>query len=321
MKKIFVLLALCLLFVSCTNEKKEENYDAALDEAVEKYDGVFEANDGTLISLYAHHEESAYTDDYKAIGDFSDKCTVPVYVAFPPRKMDALTTLLPSDFPIGHSEYLYRLAEKTLAKSSAVYIDLYSALCGSEGTYFMTDHHWTHKGAYLAYEKIVSAMGKTPYQKVWFETELLIEDFKGSDHTKRPESEALDSVTGAYPKGNFTVENVAYPYDTSENNTVIEGFFDYSRLGSYEPYAVLLGGNNPYVRVKGEGERECLVVLRDSFANAIAPYLAAHFDLVLVDPRFYPDGISGVVERENAVAVLVLENMGSITESEIKIKW
>ena len=34
-KKIFVLLALCLLFVSCGKEKKEENYDAALDEAVE----------------------------------------------------------------------------------------------------------------------------------------------------------------------------------------------------------------------------------------------------------------------------------------------
>lgn len=321
MKKILILLALCLLFVSCGNEKKEENYDAALDEAVEKYDGVFEANDGTLISLYAHHEESAYTDDYKAIGDFSDKCTVPVYVAFPPRKMDALTTLLPSDFPIGHSEYLYRLAEKTLSKSSAVYIDLYSALSSSEGTYFMTDHHWTHKGAYLAYAEIVSAMGKTPFDEEYFKTELLIEDFKGSDHSKKPESNLTETVIGAYPDGKFTVENVTYPYGSDENNTVIEGFFDYSKLKSYEPYAVYLGGNNPYVRVRGEGERDCLVILRDSFANALAPYLASHFDLVLVDPRFYPDGISGVVERENASAVLVLENMGSVTESEIKIKW
>ena len=31
--------------------------------------------------------------------------------------------------------------------------------------------------------------------------------------------------------------------------------------------------------------------------------------------------ISKAVERENATAVLILENMGSITESELKIKW
>ena len=321
MKKLFVLLALCFILVSCSDKAVENDYSESLDTAVEKYGPVFEAEDGTLISLYKSREKSAYTDDLTAVKDFADKCTVPVYVAFPPRKMDALTSLLPKELPTGHSEYLYRLAENTFKDSSASYVDLYSALRGTEGTYFTTDHHWTEKGAYLAYCEIVGAMGKTPVDRESLRSETLIESFKGSDHTKYPESEKEESVIGSYPDGVYTVENVVYPYDTKENNTVMYGFFDYSKIKSYEPYAVYLGGNNPYVRVKGEGDRETIVILRDSFANAIAPYLAAHFDLVLVDPRFYPDGISGVVERENAKCVLVLENMGSVTESDIKIKW
>ena len=58
MKKLLVLLALCLILVSCGDEKKED-FSEKLDSAVEKYGPVFEAEDGTLISLYKSHEESA----------------------------------------------------------------------------------------------------------------------------------------------------------------------------------------------------------------------------------------------------------------------
>ena len=198
MKKLFVLLALCFILVSCSDKAVENDYSESLDTAVEKYGPVFEAEDGTLISLYKSREKSAYTDDLTAVKDFADKCTVPVYVAFPPRKMDALTSLLPKELPTGHSEYLYRLAENTFKDSSASYVDLYSALRGTEDTYFTTDHHWTEKGAYLAYCEIVSAMGKTPVDRESLRSETLIESFKGSDHTKYPESEKEEST---HPQG------------------------------------------------------------------------------------------------------------------------
>ena len=322
MKKIFLLSFLFLLLVSCSVNEPEQELLDRLDTFVSETGGVFEAEDGTLISLYTYHEKSEYTDDFETVKRLAEKSSVPVYVAFPPRKMDALAQLLPKKFPVEHSEYIFALAEETLKKSDAVYVDLYAPLYKSENTYYKTDHHWTQDGAYIAYREIVSAMGKKPLEKDFFKTELLIEKFRGSDHTKKPESALTESVYGCVPEGEYIVETVNFPYDSDENNEVLEGFFDYSKINSNEPYAVYLGGNKPYVRVRETGGgKDVLVIVRDSFANALATYLASHFDVVLVDTRFYPEGVGEIVEREGAFAVLVLENMGSVTESALKIKW
>lgn len=324
MKKLLIY-ALFLLVVfslfSCGVKEPDDQTLALLDKYVEDNGGIYESQD-LLISLYPSHEKSAYTDDYETVKAFAESCDIPVYVAFPPRKMDSLTTALPNDFPVSHSEYLYRLADSIVSKSDAEYIDLYSVLRETEGTYFNTDHHWTDKGAFLAYLEISETMGFSPLVFDELNTEVLIENWRGSDFSKKNTATAVDTITGTYPDGEFLVERVEFHYDSGENNTSFEGFFDYGKLSSNEPYAVYLGGNHPYIRVKKVGEtRPVLLIVRDSFANALAPYLAEHYDLVLIDPRFYPEGISKAVERENATAVLILENMGSITESELKIKW
>jgi hypothetical protein len=300
----------------------------ALAAYVEAYDGVFEASDGNLISLYSWHADEAYEKNLSAFTRLAEKCPLPVYAAIPPRKMDALTSSLPSTFPTAHSERLYSIAEKELERGGIAYVDLYSALEGKSecagDLYFKTDHHWTHRGAWLAYIEIVSAMGEKPLEQSEFEKTELLSGFRGSDRTKRPESESFDVITGVIPKsGSFECETVFYPYDSDENNTVIEGFYDMSQLSSWEPYNVYLGGNSAYLRVYSTSgdERDTLFVVRDSFALALAPYLACHYDLVLIDPRFYPGPLREVAERESADAVLILENMGSLTESSIKFIW
>ncbi|MBR5459811.1 MAG: hypothetical protein IKV53_03015 [Clostridia bacterium] len=323
MKKLLVLFLLVFLLVGCGKIKPpSEEALASLDSYVEDNGGIFEADDGTLISLYPHHEESAYTDDYNTMKELADSCELPVYVAIPPRKMDALVSLLPKGFPVEHTEYLYLMAEDIIEKSDAVYVDLYKPLCDNLKAYFKTDHHWSDEGAYIAYTELCRAMGLEAVQRDSIATEILIENYQGSDHTKKPESTATDTVTGPLPEGEYMTELVRFPYDSQENNIPFGGFYDYSQLETFEKYGVFLGGNEPYIRVTRVGEeRECLLVVRDSFASALVPYLAQHFDVVLIDPRFYPEGISKAAERENAVAILVVENMGSVTESEIKIKW
>lgn len=323
MKRILLLFLLVLLLTSCGKiEPPSEEVLESLDSFVEDNGGIFEASDGTLISLYPHHEESAYTDDYNTIRELADSCELPVYVAIPPRKMDALISLLPQNFPVEHTEYLYLMAEDIIGKSDAVYVDLYKPLRDNLKAYFKTDHHWSDEGAYIAYTELCSAMGLEAVPRESIATEVLIENYQGSDHTKKPESTATDTVTGPLPEGEYMTELVRFPYDSQENNIPFESFYDYSQLETLEKYGVFLGGNEPYIRVTRVGEeRECLLIIRDSFASALVPYLACHFDVVLIDPRFYPEGISKAAEREEAFAILVVENMGSVTESEIKIKW
>lgn len=320
MKKIIVLTFAVLLLTGCGVREPEKQTLEALDAFVSENGGVLETEDA-LISVYAHREREKYQEDYDTVKAFAEACDLPVYVAFPPRKMDALTSFLPADFPVEHSGYLYRLADKTLS-DECEYIDLYSVLKGTEDTYFKTDHHWTYVGAWMAYRAIGEKMGFEPLPLEEFETPVLKEKFYGSDHTKKPENTLSDSIVGVVPSGEFTTEIVNFSYDSEENNVSFYGFYDESKLATNEPYAVFLGGNNPYIRVAKKGEsRDTLVIVRDSFANALTPFLACHFNVVLIDPRFYPSGISTVAEAENASAVLILENMGSITESDLKIKW
>ncbi len=336
MKKI-LLLALCLVVLSsCAPALTAVEQHAAggkinpetldrLEDFVEDNGGIFEATDGNIISLYTWHEEEDYLDNLSVITRFAEKCSLPVYAAIPPRKMDALVSSLPDTFPFEHSERLFSLAKNELENSSAHYVDLFSALKGKSEfaghLYFKTDHHWTHEGAFLAYEEIVKKMGKTPLDYESFEKTELLSVFRGSDFTKKNDSLSSDVLTGAYPSGEWKLEQVSYPEDSGEN-TVISGFFDYPELKTNEPYAVYLGGNVPYVRITKEGEpRETLLVVRDSFASALAPFLACHFDLVLIDPRFFPTGLEQVAEKENASAVLIVENMGSMTEHKVKFMW
>jgi len=320
MKKALILITALFLLTGCGVKEPEKEVLEKLDRYVEENGGVLETEEA-LISLYAHRESEKYQEDYDTVKAFAEVCDLPVYVAFPPRKMDALTGVLPEDFPFEHSEYLYRLADKTLS-GKCEYVDLYSALKGMEDTYFKTDHHWTHTGAWIAYREIASVMGLDPIPLDDFERVELLAQFRGSDFTKKPTSELWDCIAGVVPKGKFVTEIVNFPYDSEENNVLFDGFYDTSKLKTNEPYAVFLGGNNPYIRVRKTGEsRDTIVVVRDSFANALTPFLACHFDVVLIDPRFYPTGISKVAEAENASAVLILENMGSITESDLKFKW
>jgi hypothetical protein len=62
-----------------------------------------------------------------------------------------------------------------------------------------------------------------------------------------------------------------------------------------------------------------LLLLKDSFSQSIAPFLARHFDLLLVDPRTYDIRSSGsllsLAEQENADHVLLLYGIDTLYDS------
>ena len=86
-------------------------------------------------------------------------------------------------------------------------------------------------------------------------------------------------------------------------------------LEGKDKYASFVGGNNNgYVEITMEGEdRETLVLLRDSFADSLAPFLARHFDLILLDLRTSaPDTIS-ICKEKGVDKILLLYNMETLT--------
>lgn len=330
---LLVIVACILLAVRYKEDKTDkEDYLTNISlEANEKYGDVYIADDENIISLYDYHGKDAFLKNFSAVTLLGEKCELPVYVAIPPRKMDALTNSLPTDYPAEPAEYLFELSERECDAAGISYIDLYSTLKGKgNGTgdiYFATDHHWTSHGAYLAYREIIKAFGITPLNEDYFDVKTAHTAYRGSDYNKTEKSEeytCFDTIRLYYSPDydSFKVTSVSYPYGTDENNLSLEGMYCMSYLESSDPYTVYFTGNVPYITIrKKDVKRDTLLIIRDSFASAVTPFLAEHFDVVLIDPRFFPDKISTVAERESAVAILVLENMASFTEHTVKFLY
>lgn len=314
----FSLVALALI-ISIIFTAKKSDVDI-LHDIVEENEGVFLSEDGYIISLYDFHGKDSFLENFNKVSAFIKSCPLETYVAIPPRKMDALTSSLPENFPLSPATGLFELAKEETDAKKGTYIDLVGALKGKEGTYFRTDHHWTSHGAYLAYREIISKMGYVPLEEEYFEIRLFHDSYRGSDYTKKP-ADLYDEIYLYYSENTprFLTTLVSFPYDSEENNETISLYLE-ERVSSWDPYTVYLGGNNPYIKIE-MGERETLLVVRDSFASSLAPFLAEHFNLVLIDPRFYPERLSLLIKREGVDKVLILENMGSYTENNIKFTY
>lgn len=320
-----LLIALCISVSTAKNtvNESEEEIIHKSEEAVSHYNGLYIDEDGTIISLYPYHGKEGFLKNMESVNKLGDASSIPVYLAIPPRKMDVLE--VPEDIDRAPSNALFDLAKEESLRHNVTYIDLLSVMDGEE-LYFKTDHHWTSKGAYLAYCEIIRKMGKEPISEADFTIEIASEKYRGSDYgktDKSPEYTLFDTIELYYPKDyeDYTTTIVSAPYDSDENNETFEGMYDLKAAESWDPYRVYFRGNTPYITIRKSGERETLLMVRDSFASALAPFLAIHFDIVMTDPRFCPEKLSETVKRENVSAILVLENMGTFTENTIKFKY
>ena len=69
------------------------------------------------------------------------------------------------------------------------------------------------------------------------------------------------------------------------------------------------------VRKNGDADRPTLLLVKDSFAHSAVPFLAQHYDLVIVDIRYYKKSTAALIDEYGADRVLVLYNIDSLTSS------
>ena len=159
-----------------------------------------------------------------------------------------------------------------------------------EYIFYRTDHHWTSYGAYLAYKELGKELGYTPYELSDFRAEELSTSFYGTTYS-----------ASLFP---FTLPDTlsAYRYDGDEKLKVSDmitkkelHLYDYSALAKTSKYDFFLGGNRALTKI--EGGKPMLIVIKDSFANSLIPFLTKHFDMVIIDPRYLREPIETTLER------------------------
>ena len=207
-------------------------------------------------------------------------------------------------------------------------VDVYSALMAhkDEYIYFRADHHWTATGAYYAYEAFCKKAGITPTPLSSYE-KLSFGGFLGTLYSKTGQPAAMgnnpDTVEAYIPKGT----NDEYVYDenggdrTRYRGGVVRRDTDSFYAAAASKYNCFLMGDHPLIEIHNENvsaDRKGTTVLlvKESFGNAFAPFLVDSYEYVyVVDYRYYNGTLAELVSSKGVDDVIFLNNVVAATGS------
>ena len=103
------------------------------------------------------------------------------------------------------------------------------------------------------------------------------------------------------------------------------GFVNTSYFDKKDKYGAFMSGTNRLLTVTYESEdatadRPRLLVARDSFASSLAPFLARHFDLVMVDLSGGMTHLSEYAETYGCDRILVVYNLENFVTADAIIR-
>ena len=107
--------------------------------------------------------------------------------------------------------------------------------------------------------------------------------------------------------------SVIYYSDTKKKTTE---FYQLNNLETKDAYTVFGGSNHPMYTIKTPSKSsEKLLLIKDSYANSMIPFLSQNFrEIVVVDPRYFFDNIDDIIEAEEITQVLFLYNANTFFE-------
>ena len=188
-----------------------------------------------------------------------------------------------------------------------VRVGAYESLAAHTDEYihFRTDHHWTALGAYYAYLSFAEAAGFQPIDISNY-IEHSIPDFLGSfargtsNRTVRDHPDTLH-------------------YYELDNGTVFSRVFfvfpeDMSRLS----YRFFMGGDYGKLDFTSTNlNGRVLVVVKDSYANALIPWLAPHYErIIVIDPRRHGGSVSRLLSEFEDADLLFMNYVAATKMSD-----
>ncbi len=182
------------------------------------------------------------------------------------------------------------------------FVDLITALQShtEEDIYSKTDHHWTSLGAYYAAQALCREAG-VDFATLDGFAEYSFDGFLGSAVTGFGVDELRKYPETFYwyePLQAYTAHYYQQDYDFS---------FTGSIFSSANSYVKFIHGDKYVVRIEtGVNNGRKLLLIKDSFGNALAPFLLAGFEEVyIVDYRYFECNVLTFIE-ENGITDVAL---------------
>lgn len=288
--------------------------DSDLALGKKESNGVYIGKDGYLMQKFVPPPTGDLEEKLNAIQAF-DKAAPGLrkYIMLAPTAAAVLEDKLPP-YVSGEDEKVYWEKIKNSLPGNIQNIDVSQALETNKDQpiYYKTDHHWTTKGAFLAYRELGAPMGFTPKSEDDFNIRVVSSHFYGSLYSKSGFRRIQPDAIALYePKMPETV-SVNYVDEQRSSNSM----YAMDNLSKKDKYTVFFNGNHGLIRITtGHTEGRKLLVVKDSYANSLIPFLTAHFsEIDVVDLRYYDENILQLAEERKIQDMLILYNMITFAE-------
>ncbi len=205
-------------------------------------------------------------------------------------------------------------------REDVIGVDLYTILSEhtEEPIYLRTDHHWAPLGAYYAASRIAEA-AKVPFLPLSDYEEKVVHRYVGSMYRY-----SGDNRVKAYPEDfvyyvpttvEYTTTYMNYSLDANfniigEQPLKQDKFFYEYKDGSSGAYCTFMGGDAKITKVETSTKNgRKLMIMKDSFGNAIPGFLFGSFEEVhVIDSRYFTWNIRDYIEENGITDILFANN-------------
>lgn len=275
--------------------------------------GVFIGKDHFLLQPFKLPEKQ-FQQNITYLQHFSEKTAgIEKYIMLVPTSAEIYADKLPAFAPTENQAAILQTMPEILPADIDFISPLEKLLSHNDDyLYFKTDHHWTMRGAYHAYTTLGDALGFPPYALNDFIIEKVSDDFLGTLYSKAKLANAQPDDIEVFKLTLPISYEVTYP-DTGKTSSSL---YEWSHLKEKDQYSVFLDGNHRLVKITSnvDSSRK-LAVIKDSYAHALLPFLANHFDEIhVIDLRYFHDSIYNYLETQKLTEVLFLYNLPNFAE-------
>lgn len=283
--------------------------------------GVYFGKKDYLLEHYTEKDfdEKTVNKNIKALQKFVNtaKKTANVKVMMVPSKTQLLKEYLPAFAESYDERIFYKKLEQALSADTLIPVSDDLQKHKKEAIFYKTDHHWTTLGAWYGYKSYLKACGKSTKpadnKKKW---EKVSQDFLGTTHSKVNMYAKADTIFIYEPSAKM---KIVYNLGEKTENS----FYQKKFLKEKDKYSVFFGGNQALLEISGGKKNgKTLLMIKDSFANCMIPFLAEDYEkVVVVDMRQLNVGISMLLRSYCPTDILVLyNNIQFMQDTEFSMK-
>ena len=273
---------------------------------------IYSAKDGYLINAPKDNPDTSFKKNMNSFRAFTEKTGISSTLVIVP----SAGYIMEDKLPVGHKAYrddeLFKIASSLTENIN--FFDargtLYNSYKAGNGVYYRTDHHLTSEGSYALYKDFCGYAKLDCPDKEDYNIEK-IDGFYGTTYSGSGyflnESDILE-IWDCGVKASVTFEN------GKKSDTM----FFREHLGKMDMYPVYLDGNHSYVKIENpRAKGGNLLIVRDSYAQNLAPFLAYNYkNIHMLDMRYYRGSMAEFLKDKNIDEILYIYGIDTLITDE-----